>query len=347
MGAVISADALAGIANNRDYAPKLVWSNRFDGSINYPVPYVKGSSRFYVTNQAGIDSLGFGSSSLMSAFNGGASTFVRREVILVKNDPAFPSYGDVVADDETDIPAVFSYSIAPNTLKGGTGNKLTLTQHKRSQPNWSAYDSAPQIWNDIIYRSSWLALPMPALLYKFKMKLPSNMQEVLSGTSNQAWSEQFGIKFDDINVFTEARLALKTMIRGGETGIRFAVAFDLFGKSLAGATLPAGPQELWSMQSAEGSVIQGHTFDVAIYYRPPLSNADLVTGLTQVLITDVDTNTVILSGSKSGVPMMGYSNSNPHRIIFNGIYTGGFPAAGIEMEYSDNEVWLNRQLFPV
>lgn len=350
MGALILTDALSGIANNRDVAPRLVWANRFDGAISYPEPLGKSGSRFYYTNQTGLDSLGFGSSALVTAFNGGPSTINRREIILVTGNPSVsPFYGDVITDTAADIPAVFDYSIVPNNLKGGRGNKLSVTQKKRSQPIWSTYDSAPQLWNDHIYRDQWLTKVMPALLYKFKVKLPGNMLAVLAGAgAYQGWFEHFALKFDDATVFTEARLALKTIISGGESGLRFQLAFDLFGKNLNGVTLPAGPNNLWDVRSAEGAVIQGHTFDVAIYYRPPLSKSDLVNGLTQVLITDIDTDTVVMAGSKSGVPMMGYSSSNVHRVMWNGLYTGGFPATGnISIEYSDNEAWSNRQLFPV
>ena len=175
------------------------------------------------------------------------------------------------------------------------------------------------------------------------MKLPANMIDVLADNPlYQGWSEQFALKSHVNNSLIDSRLALKTIRSAGESQLRFRLDFDLFYKNLNGTDItPAGaPSNLWYMQSALGAAIPGDVYDVYIYFKPPVNNADLVTGLCQILIVNLSKNTIALSAEQYGVPMKGYYNYEMGKILTQGIYTGGFPAIGnIQIEYSGMQFW--------
>lgn len=334
MGALARLDALSGLANIASVAPKLVMTNLNDASIVWPA--YSGSGQFYWTDIIGSDSLGYGPSSMSGALN--STGLIRREVLIAA--------GDVVAGTATDIDAVFDIQTAANDFPGGRGKKVVMKQLKRTPAEWSG--NYPQVWNAIYYRSNWNN-PLPPLCYRFQMKLPSNMIDVLADNpANQGWSEEFALKSNINNNLIDSRVALKTIRAAGESQLRFRLDFDIFDKRIAwpdplleGNSLSPGvPLNLWYMQSALGAAIPGDTYDIYIYFKPPVNKTDYVTGLCQILIVNISQNTIALCDEMYGVPMKGYYNYEMAKVLTQGIYIGGFPSVGnIQIEYSGMQFW--------
>ena len=80
-------DALSGLANKAEVAPKLLWSCYFDGDIAWPTPEISGGgTRFYYQDATGLDTLNNGRTNLLAAL---ASTSVmRRETFLIPSTDA-------------------------------------------------------------------------------------------------------------------------------------------------------------------------------------------------------------------------------------------------------------------
>ena len=94
------------------------------------------------------------------------------------------------------------------------------------------------------------------------------------------------------------------------------------------------------MQSALGAAIPGDTYDIYIYFKPPVNKTDYVTGLCQILIVNISQNTIALCDEMYGVPMKGYYNYEMAKVLTQGIYIGGFPSVGnIQIEYSGMQFW--------
>lgn len=359
MGALILADAFSGLVNNSQTSPKLLATHFFDGSIGYPSPPTASGNRYYYSDATGVDGYGHGSSTIKNILNSATTGVnIRRETILVSpTDTYATGGGDVVFGDYRDIPAVFDHSIVPNDMPGGKGNKIVITQLKRSAQEWK--DSYPQT-QLMFMRRDWQN-PLPTLCYAFKMKLPANMIDVLADNpSYQGWSEQLAIKSNIDNTLTDRRLALKTVREAGESQLRFRLDFDIYKNALpgtivagvpvaTGSVLPAGPTNFWYLESALGAAIPGDIYQIYIYFKPPAGDyTDTTTGLVQILIVNLSKNTIALSGQKSGVAMKGYYNYEMARIYTHAIYTGGWPSSGnIQFEYSDFQFWSRPPLFLV
>lgn len=327
MGALARLDALSGLSNIASVAPKLKMTNLMDGLIAWPSP-PKGSANYYYTDITGADSFGNGPASISAALN--SSGYIRREMILA---PA-----DVVANTWADIAPVFDVQIAANDFPGGVGNKTIMTQLSRTSAKWTI--GKPQMWNATYVRNTFTN-PLPPLCYRWQMKLPSNMIDVLAGNSGgQGWSEQFALKGNNNDSISDSRLSLHTTRLLGENELRFRVNFDLFINRLDGSPISSGPSNLWYINSNLGAAIPGDVYDIYFYFKPPINNSDLVTGLCQILIVNLSKNVISFAGEKYGVPMRGYHNYEIGRILTQSLYTGGFPTAGnFQMEYSGMQFW--------
>lgn len=327
MGALARLDALSGLANIASVAPKLVMTNLNDESIAWPSP-PNGSANYYYTDITGSDSFGYGPASLSSVLN--STGYIRREMILA---PA-----DVVANTWADIATVFDVQTVANDFPGGIGNKVVMTQLNRTSAEWTI--GKPQMWNATYVRNTFTN-PIPPLCYRWQMKLPSNMIDVLSGNAGGiGWCENFALKANNNDSISDSRLSLQTVKVLGESDLRFRISFDLFINYLDGSATPGGPANLWYMQSALGAAIPGDVYDIYLYFKPPASNTDLVTGLCQILIVNLSKNTISFADEKYGEPMRGYNNYEIGRILTQSLYTGGFPTTGnFQMEYSGMQFW--------
>lgn len=331
--------------------PKLLLTQRFDGTFAWPA-LISGSAsnQFYYCDATGTDSGGHNTTTARIALNSPAGVGYRQENLIYKPDNGIGPT-DVIAANSSDVDAVFTKSLAANDTPGGRGNKLVLTQLKRTPAKWTSNNnstSTPQCWPLTMYRYSVnvnsggvYTYPLPPLCYKFRMRLPANMASVLAGNPGaQAWAENWAIKGGDNNNNTQHRLAFKTIIDAGETGIRFELRFDLFNKNVDGTALPATqPTKLWDIKSAEGAAIPGDIYDIYIYFDQRPSISDL-SGLAQIMVVNLSKNAITMAGSITGVPTIGYDRIPGGRIFWDGCYTFGFPdGETIITEYSDHEIW--------
>lgn len=329
--------------------PKLLLTQFLDNTFAWPA-LIKSNDRFYYCDATGTDSGGHNTTTARTALNSPHGVSYRQENIIFKPDNGVPPT-DVIAGDSTDVDAVFTYSRVANDTPGGRGNKLVLTQLKRTPVEWNSTNnsfSAPQAWGVIMYRYSVAiasggvyTYPLPPRCYRFRMRLPANMLSVLAGNPGyQAWAENWAIKGGVDNANTQHRLAFKTVIDAGETGIRFELRFDLFNKNVDGTALPATqPTKLWDIKSAEGAAIPGDLYDIYIYFDQKSSITDL-SGLAQILAVNLSKDTVAMADEKRGVATIGYDGIPGGRVMWYGSYTFGFPdGETIVTEYSDAEIW--------
>lgn len=319
--------------------PQLKWSNLMDNAVVFPA--MAGSNTFYTEAldlYTTYDSLGNRPYDLFSPskniLNTSAGVYIRSENIIDSDD--------VSSNTATDVAAVFTKSFATNDHPGGKGNKVVITQLKRTPPKWG--DGTPQVWQLTIGR--YLPNnPLPALTYKFSMKVPSNLSEILTHTNPSlypAWFECLAFKGTTDNNNTQHRISIQLVKQPGETGMRFLVRFDLFNKDLNGNALPVSattPTFLWDMKSAEGSLIAGDTYDVYFHFDQRTPSTDL-TGVVKILIINTSKNTVAMNDMRTGVATCGYDAAPVGRLYFFGLYTGGFPASGnIQIEYGNLMFW--------
>lgn len=329
--------------------PKLLLTQRYDGSFAWPALTASGN-RFYYADATGTDSGGHNTTTARIALNSPDGVSFRQENIIFRPDNGIGPT-DVIAGNDTDVYAVFDRALVANDTPGGRGNKLVLTQLKRTPAEWTSTNnslSAPQFWAMIMYRFSVNAMsggvytyPLPPLCYKFRMKYPANMLSVLAGNPGyQAWAEHWAIKGGPDNNNTQHRLAFKSIIDAGETGIRFELRFDLFNKNVDGSAIPATvPTGLWNIKSAEGAAIPGDLYDVYVYFDQK-SSVDDLTGVAQLMVVNLSKNTVAMAESITDVPTIGYDGIPGGRIMWDGCYTFGFPdGETIQYEYSDHELW--------
>ena len=321
---------------------KLLYTNYLDGTISYgALTKAPDSDAFYtetLDSYSNRDSCGYGyGTALFSALNTPNGVDLRSENIIAAGDVGSPA-------SSADVAAVWSKSITATDAPGCIGNKLTITQLKRTPAEWNN-GSTPQYWGMVFYRynASAHAIPqlaLPPLCYRFTVKTPTNLADVLYNPGYNGWMEIFAIKGTLVNANTQHRLSIVLNRGNGESGIRVYVRFDLFNKDMNGNNISDDtPTLLWGMLSDEGAIVPGNHYDFYLYFDQRNNRTDL-TGLTEILVIDKTTNTVAFQDSKTGVPTCGYDQANGGRIFFYGLYTGGFPSSGnIVMEYSGCQIW--------
>ena len=320
---------------------KLLYTNYLDGTISYGALTAAGLSVQLYTQSldygSNRDSCGYGyGNSLFNALNTPNGVAIRAEIIIASGDVGSPA-------SASDVDAVWSKSISATDAPGCIGNKLTITQLKRTPAEWN--NEKPQYWGMVFYRyqASANAIPqlaLPPLCYRFTVKTPTNLADVLYNPGYNGWMEIFAIKGTLVNDNTQHRLSIVLNRGNGESGIRVYVRFDLFNKDMSGNNISGGtPTLLWGMLSDEGAIVPGNHYDFYLYFDQRNDRTDL-TGLTEILVIDKTTNTVAFQDSKTGVPTCGYDQANGGRIFLYGLYTGGFPSSGnIVMEYSGCQIW--------
>lgn len=315
---------------------ELLYTNYLDGTISYGALTATGTS---VTNYmqslnygSNRDSCGYGyGDALFNALNTPSGVDLRAENIIAAGDVGSPA-------STADVAAVWSKSISATDAPGCIGNKLTITQLKRTPAEWN--NETPQYWGMIFYRYNVSTNALPPLCYRFTVKTPTNLADVIYNPGSRGWMEIFAIKGTLDNANTQHRLSIVLNRENGESGIRVYVRFDLFNKDMNGNDISGGaPTLLWGMLSDEGAIVPGNHYDFYLYFDQRNNRADL-TGLTEILVIDKTTNIVAFQDSKTGVPTCGYDQANGGRIFFYGLYTGGFPSSGnIVMEYSGCQIW--------
>jgi len=337
-------DALGQIANNPSVAPKLLLTHRYDGGINWAGSLSRSSSIFYYKDipDGSVDSLNYGPYKARTALASPSGVGFRQENIIFHPDDGIGAT-DVISDNSTDVPLVFSTAYPASTICNKKGNMLVIEQLKRTPPEWNSTNnsrSAPQFWSLIMYRYSYTVRMLPRC-FKFSMKLPANLLDILADNPNyQAWKENWCAKGNNSNSDSQHRYAFKTVINAGETNARFELRFDLFNKDLSGATLPdTQPTGLWSLTSDEGAANPGDEYDVYIYIDQRVDRTDL-DGETKVLVINRTQNTVAMKESITGVATCGYDQAPIGRISWGGCYTFGWPSSGtIVLQYADYQIW--------
>lgn len=329
-------DALSKVANQS--GPQLKWSQLYDYLVSFAATSKPGASNTLYIDQldayADVDSLAHAPRHLATAM-GGTDGFIdlRTEYGLAAGDvSAMPGVADVAA--------VFTKTIAANDMIGGKGNKVVLEQLKRTPTKWN--DETPQVWAMIGYRYN-TTTPVPPLCYQFTVKVPANLSDILTHTdpaTYTGWFEFFALKDGASNSTMYHRYGLVFEKQPGETGMRFALRFDLFRRDLSNNVISNDiPTALWRMESEEGALEDGKQYTIYLYVDQRLDCTDL-SGVTKILITNDTDKTVAMSDSKTGVPTCGYANTPIARPIFHGIYTGGFPSSGtIIIAYGNTFVW--------
>lgn len=310
--------------------PKLLWSCLFDNAFAYQTK-TAGSGTFYTENideWTTYDSLGFRFRHLTTVYNTATGNSNRSEIILASGDSGSP---------DTDV---FTKQILANDMPGGKGNKLVLTQLKRTPAKWNS--ETPQIWPIVNIR--YLPNnPWPPLIWSFQIKIPSNMSDILTHTSPSlytAWMEIFALKGTLDNNNNQHRLSVQLVRLPGETGMRFTLRFDLFNKDVNGNPISASsPTFLWDIRSDEGTLVAGQVYTVYILFDQKSSIADL-TGKAKFLVVNNTTNTTVVNAMKTGVPTCGYDGAPVGRAYLLGLYTGGFPTVGnVTLEYGNLMIW--------
>ena len=313
---------------------KLLYTNYLDGTISYGA-LTKASNTLYTETLnygSNRDSCGYGyGDSLFSALNTPSGVDLRAENIIAAGDVGSPA-------STSDVAAVWSKSISATDAPGCIGNKLTITQLKRTPAEWN--NETPQYWGMVFYRYMVGTNALPPLCYRFTVKTPTNLADAIYNPGSRGWMETFAIKGTLDNANNQHRLGIMLNRGNGESGIRVYVRFDLFNKDMSGNNISGGtPTLLWGMLSDEGAIVPGNHYDFYLYFDQRNNRTDL-TGLTEILVIDKTTNTVAFQDSKTGVPTCGYDQANGGRIFFYGLYTGGFPSSGnIVMEYSGCQIW--------
>lgn len=333
-------DALSGLANNPDLSAKLLHTHLYDGTLTIPAlaDLSKSGPVFYYAQWSGDDSRGFDSSADINAAFDTTSSYCRTEVIITNTPPKSPDTGagDVVADTAADLAEVYTVSYAPNDMPGGIGNKIILQQLKRSCNEWGV--STPQIWSHIIGRNDWATKQIPALLYSFQVRIPTNIADIMDrrGSSLPEWCEELFLKTHDDNAHTDSRIAVKLYRDGVTRALKFEALCDLFVKDLAGTDKSF--MTLWSLKSADDTLIGGDAYRIDLYFKPPSGISD-VSGELQILITNLSKNVVAMADSITDITMCGFYSYNFARVAFAPIYTGGFPPSGnITFEYGNFKI---------
>lgn len=315
---------------------KLLYTNYLDGTISYGA-LTKASDTLYtetLNNYSNRDTCGYGyGNALFSALNCALSGVdLRSENIIAAGDVGSPA-------STADVAAVWSKSISATDAPGCIGNKLTITQLKRTPTEWN--NETPQYWGMVFYRYNVATNALPPLCYRFTVKTPTNLADVIYNPGSRGWMEIFAIKGTLDNANNQHRVSIVLNRENGESGIRVYVRFDLFNKRMDGTTIPGVtvPELLWGMMSDEGAIVPGNHYDFYLYFDQRNSRTDL-TGVTKILVIDKTGNTVAFQDSKTGVPTCGYDQANGGRIFFYGLYTGGFPSTGnTVLEYSGCQIW--------
>lgn len=316
---------------------KLLYTNYLDGTISYgALTKDPLSDAFYtetLNSYSNRDSCGYGyGSALFSALNC-PGVDLRSENIIAAGDVGSPA-------STADVAAVWSKSITATDAPGCIGNKLTITQLKRTPAEWN--NETPQYWGMVFYRYNVATKALPPLCYRFTVKTPTNLADVIHNhnTGYKGWMEIFAIKGTLDNANTQHRLSIQLIREIGESGIRVYVRFDLFNKDMNGNNISGGtPALLWGMLSDEGAIVPGNHYDFYLYFDQRNDRTDL-SGVTKILVIDRTANTVAFQDSKTGVPTCGYDQGNGGRIFFYGLYTGGFPSTGnTVLEYSGCQIW--------
>lgn len=315
---------------------KLLYTNYLDGTISYGALTAAGLSVTNYTQSLNYggnrDSCGYGyGDSLFSALNTPSGVDLRAENIIASGDVGSPA-------STSDVAAVWSKSISATDAPGCIGNKLTITQLKRTPAEWN--NETPQYWGMVFYRYNVGTNALPPLCYRFTVKTPTNLADVIYNPGSRGWMEIFAIKGTLDNANNQHRVSIVLNRENGESGIRVYVRFDLFNKDMNGNDISGGaPTLLWGMLSDEGAIVPGNHYDFYLYFDQRNNRTDL-TGLTEILVIDKTTDTVAFQDSKTGVPTCGYDQANGGRIFFYGLYTGGFPSTGnTVLEYSGCQIW--------
>ena len=243
---------------------KLLYTNYLDGTISYgaltKAPYSNTLYTETLNSYSNRDSCGYGyGHSLFSALNTPSGVDLRAENIIAAGDVGSPA-------STADVAAVWSKSISATDAPGCIGNKLTITQLKRTPAEWN--NESPQYWCMVFYRYNVATNALPPLCYRFTVKTPTNLADVLYNPGYNGWMEIFAIKGTLDNANTQHRLSIVLNRGNGESGIRVYVRFDLFNKRMDGTTIPGVtvPELLWGMLSDEGAIVPGNHYDFYLYF---------------------------------------------------------------------------------
>lgn len=308
--------------------PKLLWTCKLDGTISmgtpdYVPPGVPTTPHYFRSDWSGSDRLGSGKTQLQAAL-GGNVNWQNYYIIVTPTD--------IVSTTIADLTAVFDFSIVANDLPGGTGNKLVMTQKKRSSTKWDNSTSSPQAG---MYITLTQENQVYELYVKKLFKVPSNMSAVLSGAPSTGWCEYDAIKCShNFGSTVDLRYSFQIYKRQGESGLRFITQIDRGG----GATpLPGYP-----LQSPEGSCIPGDTYKMEYFIKRPRSGfaANTTDGLFQHVMTNMRTKERFEVANVKGGVHFGV-NSGQLSLFYHYLqYTGGFDTGtNLVFEVSDLEYW--------
>jgi hypothetical protein len=307
---------------------KLLWSCKLDGSISmgtpdYVPPGVPSTPYYFRSDWSGSDSAGNGKTQLQTAL--GSNVLWQNYYILVNPD-------DVVTTTTADLTAVFDFSIATNDLIGGTGNKIVMTQKKRSSTKWDSSTSRPQAG---MFTTLIQANQVYDLYVRKIFKVPSNMAAVLAGAPSIGWCEYDAIKCShNLGSTVDLRYSFQISKLSGESGLRFMAQID---RGTGGTPLTGYP-----LYSAEGSCVPGNTYLMEYYIRRPRTGfaSNTTDGLFQNVLTDLNTNTRYVVANVSGGVHFGV-NSGQMSLFYHYLqYTGGFDTGNnFVLEMSNLEYW--------
>lgn len=319
-------DALSVVNNASGNAARLLWTDYKDGTYAVGTPAQSGVNYFYVASITGADSRGNDTNTLKTAI--GSSSLTRRYEFTIVTPT------DVVANDITDLNAVYSYSLAAADAPKGMakGNKLSMSQLKRSSAEWSG--SRPQ-FNDNIIISDYSTVKLREFFACFCVKIPSNMLDVLAGNAGGVgWAELWGAKTHSVSASSDGRFSVQAYRELGRSDGHFIFKFDRF----------VGPSqtvsEQWTLESANGTLLENKWYWIGFYINRPGDITDILGGKAQVLIVNLTDNTVVLSSQQSGGVFWGESGYDIGKIQKDQVYSGGFPSSGtFDLQYSGFELW--------
>lgn len=306
--------------------PKLLWTSRLDntfslGTMDYVPSGVPTVPYYNRSDFSGTDSMGNGKTSLQTALQSTVLWQAYKTIV----DPTDVSSPPVL----TDFTDVIDFTIAANDAPGGKGNKLIMTQKKRSATKWTGF--RPQAASVTTRTQN---VPLNSLYVRKKIKIPSNMVDVLSGSATVGWCELDAIKCSpDFGTTVDLRYNVQAQKLQGESGLRFVSQIDR-GTGSTNVITPG--------TSTEGFCNPGDWFLMEYYIRRPATGGynNTTDGLFQVVMTNLNTLAREVILDQRGGIAFGLSNGQLSLFYQYLQYTGGFPSVGtFVLEVAEVEYW--------
>ena len=308
---------------------KLLWTSRLDnsvslGTLDYVPPGVPTVPYYAKSDITGTDTMGNSKTQLETALNSTVN-YQYANIIVTPDDVGSPT-------TLADFAAVYDVSILPNDFPGGKGNKLKIVQKKRSSTKWSGF--RPQ---GLIFTTRTQNAALNTLYVRKKIKIPSNMVDVLSGSASVGWCEIDAIKCShDIGNTVDLRYSIQVFKLSGESGLRFICQID---RGSGGTIIDTST---YPKQTVEGACNPGDTYLLEYYIKRPATGgaSNQTDGLYQVVITNLVTNQRYEIANVVGGTHWGVNNGQFSLFYHYLSYTGGFPSSGtFDLEIADLEYW--------